>query len=525
MDGAGRDVSAPVVLLCATLLAGILRQGAFYPPGQLVLGAGIAAAVVASVASRRPVRGESTWPPLVAAGACGAWSLADAALHGSTVAGVPGAALVLGLAGVLFVVRRSPAADRETLLAAVIVIGALLAATAWLGLVLHVPRWALVAAGVWRGSGAVSYPNATACVLAVTALLALGHIAVLASAPDGGERALLPAPAPAVLATLTLAGLGATLSRGGALALLAGMLAALLAALLAGRETGRPQASWRRSALPTAGPIVGGALACVGLMPLTSHWSPVRAVVALVTLGGGVALALAVRRGSVRWGRREPLGLPRGVAVMALVAGVSVVAAGAAVLAGPHLDRLASTRWHLGSDHRVEAARAALAQVARNPLTGVGPGAGSVTWRESDGASLTARYVHDEYLQLLLEQGLIGAVLLVLFVAACARDAWRGAGRGARRHGWRDGWRARAAPSGGGVARGAGWAATVAFAVHSGLDFLWHVPALPVLAAAVFAATLASRVPVRAGADGGPGGSALLPEASLASGRSQVRED
>jgi hypothetical protein len=523
MDGAGRNVSAPVVLLCVTLLAAILLQGAFYPPGQLVLGAGIAAAVVASVASRRPVRGESTWPPLVAACACGAWSLADAALHGSTVAGAPGAALFLGLAGVLFVVRRSLAADRETLLAAVVVIGALLAATAWLGLVLHVPRWALVAAGLWRGSGAVSYPNATACVLAVTALLALAHLAVLASAPDGGERALLSAPALAVLATLTLAGLGATLSRGGAFALLAGMLAALLAALLAGRETSRPQASWRRRALPAAGPIVGGVLACVGLMPLTSHWSPVRAAFALVTLGGGVAFALAVRWGSVRWGRREPLGLPRAVAVMALVAGVAVAcaAAGAAVLAGPHLDQLASTRLHLGSDHRVEAARAALAQVARNPLTGVGPGAGSVTWREADGASLTARYVHDEYLQLLLEQGLIGAALLVLFIAACARDAWRGAWRGTKRGGWR----ACAAPSGGGVARRAGWAATVAFAVHSGLDFLWHVPALPVLAAAVFAATLASPIPAQPGADGGPGGSQLLPEASLASGRSQVRED
>ena len=82
---------------------------------------------------------------------------------------------------------------------------------------------------------------------------------------------------------------------------------------------------------------------------------------------------------------------------------------------------------------------------------------------------MTSRYVHNEYLQVLAELGFVGLALLVVLLASLARTIWWG-----RTH----------APS---TAVWAGVAAGLAaLAVHSGLDFLWHLPAIP-LAGAVLA--------------------------------------
>ena len=101
-------------------------------------------------------------------------------------------------------------------------------------------------------------------------------------------------------------------------------------------------------------------------------------------------------------------------------------------------------------------------------MTGTGPGRAVLTWVQ-DSRRVTSRYVHNEYLQVLAELGFVGLALLVVLLTSLAWTIWRG-----RPH----------APS---TAVWAGaTAGLVALAVHSALDFLWHLPAIP-LAGAVLA--------------------------------------
>jgi O-antigen ligase len=80
------------------------------------------------------------------------------------------------------------------------------------------------------------------------------------------------------------------------------------------------------------------------------------------------------------------------------------------------------------------------------------------------------RYVHNEYLQVLVELGAIGLGLVVLVLAALAVTVWRGRAGSP--------WRGRAgSPLWAGAA-----AALVVLLVHSGFDFLWHLPVIVVTA-------------------------------------------
>ena len=137
------------------------------------------------------------------------------------------------------------------------------------------------------------------------------------------------------------------------------------------------------------------------------------------------------------------------------------------------------------------------------PLTGVGPARSSVTWRGGDGASRTLAYLHDEYLQVLFQFGLPALVLLLAAMVALA-VAVRG-GRPAQHTGPRRRLWAAAA------------AAFAAFAVHSGLDFLAHLPALPLLCAAAIGlglpavASSANHLPAPPGAARHPQREAVTP--------------
>ena len=103
---------------------------------------------------------------------------------------------------------------------------------------------------------------------------------------------------------------------------------------------------------------------------------------------------------------------------------------------------------------------------------------------------MTLAYLHDEYLQVLLELGVVGALLLAWWLLGNARAVGRHL-RLVRRLGLVGG------RSPGVVATFA--AALIAFGVHSGVDFLWHLPGLTLMAAAVVA--LASPSPCPASAD------------------------
>src|SRR5262249_3690193 len=104
--------------------------------------------------------------------------------------------------------------------------------------------------------------------------------------------------------------------------------------------------------------------------------------------------------------------------------------------------------------------------LAARPLTGVGPGQATLRWTGQDGEVRIQRYVHNEYLQVTTELGLIGGGLLVWLLAALAWLAWRGRAMASSRVAWA------------GII-----AALGALAVHSALDFVWHLPLIPLVAA------------------------------------------
>jgi len=87
----------------------------------------------------------------------------------------------------------------------------------------------------------------------------------------------------------------------------------------------------------------------------------------------------------------------------------------------------------------------------------------------------------------LVEDGVVGGALLLAVMAGCVVAA---------RSGRRAVAAARAQPR---AVRAGGAAALAAFAVHSALDFLWHIPVLPLVAAAVLGVALAGP-PAQAGA-------------------------
>lgn len=470
-SGDSRSVSAAVAVVVLTLAVGVFGQGAFYRAGQVVVAVGIATSVVVSVVARRPRLREFARAPLPALSALSAWIVLDAALHGSFRDGAAGGALTLAVVAMLFVVCRSSEADRDLLVSTLPVLGGWVALTAWLGLVLHLPRWGLLAQGVWRGAGTLSYPNATAAVLVSLALLAVAR----STAPAGPivDRAgpvLVPARTTRLLATAMLLGAGSTLSRGGLAALAVGLM---VAAAFGGLRMLRA----------ATGPLAGAAVAVVGALPTTASTGPVRVLLATsAAVMGGIVCERVTRLVS---GAKAPApdrhGHRRHAVIRATAPALAVWGVTVAVVLlsfGPTvgLGALAHARLTAGSAHRVDAALAAVDEIRRHPLVGVGPGPAGVTWHDADGGSRTLRYVHDEYLQLVLDTGTIGGALLVIAAGAGVRAARRGL-RGVDRY------RSSATWAGGA-------AAVTAFAVHSAFDFLWRLPALPLLTAAVFAAAL-----------------------------------
>ena len=110
--------------------------------------------------------------------------------------------------------------------------------------------------------------------------------------------------------------------------------------------------------------------------------------------------------------------------------------------------------------------------VAAHPVTGMGPGQTRLRWEGPDGAARFYAYAHNEYAQVAADLGLVGLALLAVLLAALGRLLWRSRPTQGTRRPWA------------GVV-----AAAVAFAVHGGLDFVWHLPAV-VLAVTVLAGTV-----------------------------------
>jgi hypothetical protein len=417
---------AGLLLLVATT-AGLLGQGAHYPSVQQPVGLLIALATLLALVGQPLTRDDLRLPPVVPALALAAWAVLDGALVGG--AGVGPALLLAGMVAVLLVCRRLHSADREILLAGIIGIGLLVALTGWLGVTGRAGSWAFQAQGLWRASSTLTYPNATAAVLAPISLVVLGRLVAT------------PGSVPlTVAATGLLAGLAATMSRAGALALVLGLV------VLAGLQ------GLGATARAAAGPVAGAVVALVCLLPSMPAANPPRPVLALVGLGAGLALAAVMAQLG-----RPTLALVGGVLVAAGIAGLLAIGVGA----GSAAQTVAEGRVSLASPDRTGALQAALGLVARHPLTGTGPGQAELRWKGTDDGIHLYAYVHNEYLQLAAELGLVGLVLLAVLLAATARLLWRARPTG------------RASGTWAGVV-----AATAAFVMHSGFDFVWHLPAI-----------------------------------------------
>jgi O-Antigen ligase len=264
-------------------------------------------------------------------------------------------------------------------------------------------------------------------VLAAVSLVVLGRLVAT------------PGSVPlAVAATGLLTGLAATMSRAGVLALVVGLV--VLAGLRGLRVTARA----------VVGPLAGAVVAMLGLLPSMPAAGPPRPALALVGLGAGLALAAMVAR-------------PRWLAVV-LTGGLLVAAVAGVVASREGVDAgqtVAQARVNLASSDRTGALHAALGLVAQHPLTGTGPGQADLRWKGPDHGSQLYAYVHNEYLQVATELGLVGLVLLAVLLVTITRMLWR------------------ARPTGQASATRVGVVAAVAaFAVHSGFDFVWHLPAI-----------------------------------------------
>ena len=454
---AGQIVSWAGLLLLVATAAGLLGQGAYYGPVQRFLGLLVAAATVLTLVARPPTGDDVRALPLLPMTALAAWAVLDAVLLGQPAAGAAGVALLLaGVVAVLFVGRRLGPEDRDVLLLGLTGVGLVVALTGWLGVALRIGSLAWEGDGIWRASATLTYPNAAAAVLVPLALVGLARLA-------RGPRSLLMV----VAVTGLLAGAAATMSRAGAVALVIGLV--VLAAL----------AGPGRVLRIAAGPCAGALVALVALVPSMLAAGQPRPLLAAAGLAAGLALAMAVA-GPGAGGRlvlKGGIGTRRGRALLGGVVLLGGLGAVAVLGGGTEPYRaVAGARATMASPERTEAVRAAIGVLADHPLGGAGPGHTQLRWEGPDGGTRYFTYAHNEYVQVAADLGLVGLALLAVLLAWLARLLWRA--------------RATAAWPWPGVV-----AAFCAFAVHSGFDFVWHLPAV-VLTVALLAGVVLPPPPI-----------------------------
>jgi O-antigen ligase len=422
-----RQIEPSVALLVAGLALACYLQGAFFPRAQIVVA--IPLVVAAFLASRLPIVTRPDLPVVFTAAVLAAWALADGVLTGQLLAGARYVLLIASVLGVIGLCRRLSDAGRTTLVNGLLAACCVVAVTGWLGVVANRTVWGFFSAGMWRASSTLTYPNATAAVLTMSALVCL---ALRSGQP--ATRWL------GWVATVLVTGLAATLSRAG----LGGFVVGLC---VLGWCVG-----WRPLFRGAAGPLLGALVATTALLPAVITDT---ATVTTVGVAGVGAVAGLVIGGRVRASRP----------VLAVVA---AVLAAALVLLSVWLP----SRLTLASPDRWSSFRAGWDVFLRHPLTGAGPGIDRLVLARATGGVSVFRFVHNEYLQTLAELGVLGAVLLVAFVALVLRRLWRD----------------RSAT---GVLGAGGLATVTALALHAGFDFVWHIPAIPLVSAAFVGVALA----------------------------------
>jgi O-Antigen ligase len=421
------EPSAPVLLVGLALA--LFAQGAYYSRAQWFVGLILLGGVVLVPGVIR--LGAANRGTAAVTGGLAGWALLDGYLHDAPHRGLPYVVLMAAFLTLLVSCAGLPKVSGEWLVGGLIAAGVAVGLLGWLGVLFHEARWAFQSDGLWRASATLTYPNAAAAVLAVLALLALAE---LSQRPVSASLGLA--------ATALITGLAATLSRAGLIGFCVGLF--VLAACLG------PWLVLRRGMAP----MLGSMMATAGLVPAMTAHTPIRVAGAVAALIVGCCAGAFLPRLRSRWHAATaaltavvllvPIALSEGVRHS-----IGALAASRATLASP--DRAASNlaAWHLFEGH---------------PWFGVGPGLKQLAIAGPDGGVSTFRYAHNEYLQVLAELGAIGALLLLAVLFVILRRLYRA--------------RSTSGVLGIGVLAG-----MAALAVHAGFDFIWHFPAIPLLAA------------------------------------------
>ena len=427
--GQPRPLALHSLLLVAALAGAVAGQGAYYSASRWPVIVLLTGALVVALRAHPWSTSDTRFAPLALCVLLAAWATVRAAAAGDVADGVGVVALLVGVAATVLVARRTP--DVEVLGGAAVALGVVAALTGWIGVAWRISPWALEDQELWRAATTITYANAAGGMLAALALVALGR---LVARPDSRLAAL------SVCVLLT--GLGATLSRG---SLLAGAVGGAALMALVGVH------AVVRAALA---PLLGASVALAALVPSMSALSSPHPVIAIVGLVAGLGLTGGLLAGGHR--------------LRMVTAAVSLPVAVGLVLAlgdgGDGVTALRHGRFSAASADRADQLRGAFQLVAEHPVVGVGPARATPSWVGEDGTTFVAKYAHNEYLELLAEMGAVGLVLLLaLFVAVgrAVRDA-----RPAH----------PSIPLWGGATAG-----LVALAVGSALDFLWHVPVVPLV--------------------------------------------
>lgn len=415
-----RRIEPSVALFVAGIALACYLQGAFYPRAQLLVA--VPMVVGALLAPRWLTLHRPDLPVVLAAAGLAGWAVVDGVLTGHLAGGSHYLLLIAGVLGVAGACRALPGPARLGVAHGLIAVCCAVAVLGWLGVVAFRATWGFQSDGMWRASSTLTYPNATAVVLAMAALACL---ALRTKAP--ASRWL------GCAATVLVAGMTATLSRAG----LGGLMIGLV--LLCVGIGWRPL--WRAS----AGPLLGALVAMAGLLPSTLAHTPTVSTVALAVLAAAIGLVIGAY---VRANRVV------GACFVAGLAGALVGAAG-----------LLATRFTFDSPDRWGSFQAAWTLFLHHPLTGLGPGIDQFVLTRATGGVSVYRFVHNEYLQTLAELGILGGILVIALLVLVIRRIWHD----------------RQDTSALGIG---GLAALVALSMDAGFDFVWHIPAIPLLGAA-----------------------------------------
>jgi hypothetical protein len=452
-------LTAPLVLVVGGLVLAALRHGAFYN-GELlavevVFGVAVGTVVLTGVVRRARPSFATGRPALTAtalvAAATVVTGLATHRLNGA----IPAVGLMACVAALVGVVRPVRVEVQRTLLAAVSTVGAGLAATGWWGVATHRWPWSLVDGGLWRAASTVTYANGTGAVLVALALVGAAQIAL--------RRSVVWS----MLTTALLIGAGATLSRAAGAGFVVGLVALVLT--IGPRSLHRLWPSIVGAGVALAG-LAPSFIAVKGGAPAPAHtaWAILSALIGL-----GIATAFGrseTERSARNWERaRVP------VVVFIVIATFLLAAAGRG--SGVTADRIS-----LRSPDRIREWRGSWDLLVGHPLVGIGPGPFTVSWTAPDGVTMSVGYTHNEYLQLGAQEGVIGLAAAAAAVGVVALSVWR-------RRPTRAQSQARA-----------NWAGAVAglaaLAVQSSLDFLWHIPLIPLVGAVLAGVALARPRPM-----------------------------